>query len=112
MAGTKTPAREADKDPLKVCPQCECAHAPAPACPECSFEYPVQPREIAQVDGTLVEVRPDDRRLQAKREQAACRTLDDLKALAAARGYRAAWAEKVWAARSSRPRLHRGWRAA
>lgn len=97
------------KTPLKVCPQCECAHAPAPACPECGNPYPVQVRQVEQVEGALVEVRPEDRRLQARREQGGCRTLEDLRELAAARGYRAAWAEKVWASRQSR---HRGWRAA
>lgn len=91
-----------DKTSLKVCPQCECAHALAPACPECGHQYPVQPREIEQVAGDLVEVAPDDRRLQARREQAQCASLDDLKALAAARGYRPAWAEHIWAARQDR----------
>jgi superfamily II DNA or RNA helicase len=98
-------------DSMKVCPECSAVHEPGPECPECGYVYPVKARCIQQVEGALVEIAPDDRRLQAKREQARCGTLEDLKALAAERGYRAAWAEKVWAARQSRQR-HRGWRAA
>lgn len=101
-----------DADQVKVCPECSAVHAPGPECPECGFEYPTKARQVEQVDGDLIEVRPDDRRLAAKREQAGCRTLDDLKALAAARGYRPAWAEHIWAARQSRHQRPGGWRTA
>lgn len=84
------------------CPECHALHRPAPTCPECGHEYPVQSRRIEQVDGTLTEIRADDRRLQARREQSACRSLEDLKDLAAARGYSQKWAEHVWAARQNR----------
>lgn len=100
------------EDKVKVCPECSAIHDPSPECPECGFEYPSKARHVEQVDGDLVEVRPDDRRLAAKREQSACRTLDDLKALAAARGYRPAWAEHIWAARQSRHQRPGGWRTA
>ena len=101
------------EDKVKVCPECSAVHDPAPYCPECGHAYP-QARQVEQVDGDLTEVRPDDRRLVAKREQAQCRTLEDLKALAVARGYRLAWAEKVWEARQSSRRNPgwRGWRTA
>ena len=96
--------KDAQPDALvKICPNCHALHRPAPTCPECGHAYPVQSRRIEQVDGQLTEIRPDDRRLQAKREQAGCRTLEDLKALGAARGYHPKWAEKVWASRQSRP---------
>lgn len=98
---------------VKVCPDCAAIHSPAPSCPECGHAYP-QARQVEQVDGDLTEIAPDDRRLAARREQARCQTLDDLRNLAAARGYRPAWAEKVWAARQSRQRNPgwRGWRTA
>jgi superfamily II DNA or RNA helicase len=88
---------------VKVCPECGAVHPPGPECPECGHVYPVQSRRIEQVDGNLVEIRPDDRRLAARREQAGCRSLEDLKALGAARGYRSGWAERVWQARQARP---------
>ncbi len=107
----KGKGREA-ADAVKVCPECSAVHAPGPECPECGFEYPSKARHVEQVDGDLIEVRPDDRRLAAKREQAGCRTLDDLKALAATRGYRSTWAERVWAARQARQPRPGGWRTA
>ncbi len=97
-------AEDKDKTTVKVCPHCECAHQPAPACPSCGHEYPHQARHIEQVDGSLVEIKPDDRRLQAKREQAACKTLDDLRELAAARGYKPGWANAVWNHRQDKTR--------
>ena len=34
---------------IKVCPECECVHPPAPACPNCGFAYPSQARQIYQL---------------------------------------------------------------
>ncbi|NCU21142.1 helicase, partial [Candidatus Falkowbacteria bacterium] len=92
-----------DGERVKVCPECSTVHEPGPECPECGHTYPVQSRRIEQVDGQLTEFKPHDRRLAAKREQAGCRSLEDLKALGAARGYRSGWAERVWEARQARP---------
>lgn len=98
---------------VKVCPACEAIHPPAPSCPECGHAYP-RARQVEQVDGDLTEIAPDDRRLAARREQGRCQSLDDLRNLAAARGYSQKWAEHVWNARQSRQRNHiwRGWRTA
>jgi superfamily II DNA or RNA helicase len=102
------------EDKVQVCPECSAVHEPGPECPECAYRYPAKARHVEQVDGDLTEIRPDDRRLAAKREQAGCRSLEDLKALGAARGYSQKWAEHVWAARQSRQRNTgwRGWRTA
>ena len=89
---------------VKVCPACEAVHPAAGTCPECGYQYP-QARRVEQVDGELTEIAPDDRRLAARREQGRCQSLDDLKALAAARGYRPGWADYVWQARQQR----QGW---
>ena len=44
-------------------------------------------------------------RRQARREQGQCQTLEALRELAAARGYRPDWADYVWQARQQR----QGW---
>jgi superfamily II DNA or RNA helicase len=108
----KREKRDGETDAVtRHCPNCHALHRPAPTCPECGFEYPAQARHVAQVDGELVEIKAEDRRLRARQEQAACRSLADLKALAAARGYHPAWADKVWSARSSHQRVvGRQWR--
>ena len=92
-----------DGERVKVCPECNAVHEPGPECPECGYQYPAKARRIEQVDGQLTEVKPHDRRLAARREQAGCKTLEDLKALGAARGYHQKWAEKVWESRQGRP---------
>jgi superfamily II DNA or RNA helicase len=89
-------------DSMKVCPECSAVHEPGPECPECGHEYPNQARRIAQVDGALVEIAPDDRRLQAKREQARCGTLEELQELGRSRGYREGWAVAIWSHRQAR----------
>ena len=84
------------------CPECHALHRPAPTCPECGHEYPVQSRRIAEKDGALVEVKPEDRRLALKREQAQCKTLAELRELGRAHGYREGWADAIWRYRQDR----------
>jgi superfamily II DNA or RNA helicase len=93
--------------PIRQCEQCYTVHRPAPVCPACGFAYPVQARELEAVDGELKKV--DPAWLRAVRERAAkqaeqgqARTLEELRRLAAARGYRQGWAERVYAARRVR----------
>lgn len=103
--------KDEDSQPrVKVCPACECAHPPAPHCPHCGHRYPGQARRIEQVDGDLVEVKPEDRRLRAKREQARCRTLEELQELGRSRGYREGWATAIWNHRQRG--VGQGWRTA
>ena len=93
---------DVDRTTVKVCPHCECAHPHAPACPSCGHEYPNQARHIEQVDGALVEIKPGDRRLALKREQAQCKTLAELRELGRAHGYREGWADAIWRYRQDR----------
>ena len=53
------------------------------------------------MEGVLTEVQAEARRL-AHREQGRCQTLEDLRDLAVARGYRPGWADYVWQARQKR----------
>ncbi len=100
----------AEVEAARQCPACFAVHAPAPACPECGHEYPVQSREIAHVDGELSDVtdtlaarwgkhRPLKDVLREARD-------DDLPAIAKARGYHPKWVQhqRAW-------RQQNGWRA-
>lgn len=99
---------------IRQCEQCYTVHRPAPKCPSCGFVYPVQAREIEQVAGELTRVDPAELRRLAKREQSEAKTLAELQALAARRGYKPGWAERVWQARQQRQPPQRqpfgGWR--
>ena len=86
------------------CPECHALHRPAPTCPECGHEYPVKTRRIEEKEGSLSEVKSDARRQALRREQAQCRTLEDLRELAARHGYKPSWANFIWRARQNRQR--------
>ena len=101
---------QADGEKVKVCPECSAVHKPGPECPECGYNHSAKARRVEQVDGQLTEIRPGDRRLTAKREQAMCRTLDELRDVAARYGYRAGWAEHVWRSRQARQHHWQGQR--
>jgi len=96
--------------PVRQCPQCDMVHRPAPSCPECGYVYPVQYRDIDEVDGELAEVTAAEikaaaeRKEQIKRERAACKTIDELRAFGVAQGYKnpSAWAAKWYSLRSAR----------
>ncbi|NCA89446.1 MAG: DEAD/DEAH box helicase [Gammaproteobacteria bacterium] len=90
-----------DGERVKVCPECSASHGPAPSCPECGYEYP-QARRIEAVEGELAEIKPGDRRLALKREQAQCKTLAELRELGRAHGYREGWADAIWRYRQDR----------
>lgn len=61
---TKAARRKGEASVVRVreCPRCYHAHTPAPACPDCGYEYPVAAREIEAQSGTLVEIDPKARR--------------------------------------------------
>lgn len=97
---------EDEVPPARQCSECFAVHAPAPACPECGFVYPVQSREIEHVAGELSDVtdaltarwgkhRPLSQVLREAKD-------DDLKAIAKARGYHPGWVRHVLASRQGR----------
>lgn len=87
---------------IRQCPRCDMVHRPSAVCPKCGYEYPVDAREIEQVDGQLVDVtesvlaRKKREAEEMKRERASCRTIDDLILFAQRRGYKN---PHVWAAK-------------
>lgn len=65
------------------------------ACKYCGQPFPVQAREITQVDGSLMEMNPEElRALRANQRDfyQYCKTLEEWKALARKLGYHSGWA--------------------
>jgi len=87
---------------VRQCPRCFACHAPSPRCPCCGYEHEVQGREVDHVDGELEQVDLDALRRQRRREIGRARTLEELEAIAEARGYRKGWAWHVYQARQRR----------
>ena len=88
---------------VRTCGQCFAAvRSPAPTCPYCGYVFPLTPREVEEVEGTLEEV--DRAAVQAarKREQGYAQDLAALLAIEKRRGYKSGWAHHVWIARKAR----------
>jgi DNA repair protein RadD len=100
----KRKADDEEEINVRQCPNCFCAHAPAPTCPECGHVYEVKAREIEVVEGTLVELDAEAMRRERKREQGSCQTLEDLIEYGRRRNFKnpAIWAKHVWNARQSK----------
>lgn len=68
---------------VRICPQCWAAQSSQrQTCVECDAQFPLKPREVAEVAGELVEIQ----RRQARREQGRAQTLEELIAQHIARG--------------------------
>ncbi len=91
-----------------ICPKCFGAQfGRPPKCEFCGYEFEAgEGREIKQVDGELeeVDIEKERARIQAKREQGAARTMEDLIALGAKRGYKnpRGWAYNMMKARGAK----------
>lgn len=105
LGGVKRVARDKDTGPLvRMCDECY-AVFPATArrqCPFCGHFIPLSPREVEEIQADLVEA--DRSLLQAarQREVQRAKTLEELRAVGAARGYKAGWADHVYAGRQAR----------
>jgi hypothetical protein len=88
----KRPAAASDAMPVRQCGECYHVHRPAPACPRCGFQYPVQSREIEEVAGELEQVDVVAIRAKQKDEIRKARTLEELEAIGRARGFKPGWA--------------------
>ncbi len=47
--------------PIQQCPNCWLHHAPAPVCPYCGTERPVQERKLVYTKGQLVQIKSNDK---------------------------------------------------
>ncbi len=81
----------------KPCPDCQAEVAPRQmTCPECGHEWEVAPVAPPVVEAELEEIDAVAVAREKRREVAAARSLEDLKRIALARGYKAGWAYHVW----------------
>ena len=83
---------------VRQCPKCFAAFKPQPTCPCCGHVVPIKTKELTQVDGNLVEMRRAAaiERREKRKEQGRARTLPELLALAAKKGYKPGWAYKIF----------------
>jgi superfamily II DNA or RNA helicase len=94
---------------LRTCPACFAVSlAGAVECRSCGKAFPVEPRKIAEVDGTLEEVTAESLiKRRKKQEQGRAETFEALVALGRLRGMRKphAWAHHVMQARQRKRRI-------
>ncbi len=93
---------------VKVCPRCFAAMpSRAGQCPECGHKFAPERRELAHVDGELVERKLEIR--QRRAEQGRAQTLEELIEVGRRKGMKNArgWARHVLAARQAKGRFER-----
>lgn len=81
---------------IRTCPACFMVLKPQDKCPYCGYEFKMTARELAAEDGTLQEYdaeQAERAKLKKKIELWSCKTMDDLRQVAADRGYKPGW---VW----------------
>lgn len=83
-------------EPVRQCDQCYFCFKPAPVCPHCGFVFPIQSREIEQVDGELAEIQIQQEKREARQTQGKAQSLEDLIVLGKSKGYARGWAYKVF----------------
>lgn len=86
---------------VRQCPKCDMCFSPAPICPSCNFVFPIQSREIDEIDGELQEITEIKLKLDKKKRRAACKTIEELVKFAEQENYASprAWAAKFWTVR-------------
>jgi superfamily II DNA or RNA helicase len=101
LEGTRKAPKPAGQA-IRTCEQCFSVHERSPVCPFCEYEYPIQEKRLTSmkmVEGKLIEITqtPEER----KAEVLNARSLEELTAIAKARGYSKPhfWALKVWRGR-------------
>lgn len=76
---------------VRQCDKCMFCHVPASICPNCGYEYPIQSRDIEEVDGELEELKIAETKKQERMEVGKAKTYAELYAIANARGYAKGW---------------------
>jgi superfamily II DNA or RNA helicase len=98
----KKSKRDPDDIPIKTCPDCFRVLRSTVSVCECGHVFTPKGREIEVKDGELAEIDLLAVRRERMREQGSAQTLDDLRALAKAKGYKPGWADRIWQARQSK----------
>lgn len=83
---------------VRVCPNCFAAQSSLRrTCVECKAEFPIEAREVAEIEGELVEIQ----RREARRSQGQAQTLEALIEIGKQRGYANPhfWAKRVFEGR-------------
>lgn len=75
---------------LRVCPSCFVPSKMRPVC-ECGYVFPVDAREIEEVEGELKELEQLAIKKEMRMEVGRCKTQDDLEQLSIARNYKRGW---------------------
>lgn len=116
LDGKEKRTRDSDSEgslSVRQCPHCYCAHRPAPVCPLCGHEYPINQREIDRVAGELEvvseqqkheEMQKRAKQRERRRRMAQARTLEDFLALADEWNYKPGWAHKMMEVRKAQGR--------
>ena len=103
LAGTVKKKQAKQQVHIRICPRCFAANpAGTIICRECGYEWEIQSREIANVDGELVEWTGIKTVPPARIEEWQARTLEQLQELGRKRGYSPGWAFARHAARLSK----------
>jgi superfamily II DNA or RNA helicase len=88
---------EGEVKPLSTCGECFTTFPSSKShCPECGTPRTLTAREVQEKEGELEEITQLNRKQNMKREEWACKTLDDWLQLAEARGYKPTWAQIRW----------------
>lgn len=107
----KRPSAPADALPVRQCPSCYSVFRPAPVCPQCGYQFPIQSREIEQVDGTLEQVDSQAIRAAQKRDLKAeirnAHSLADLEAIGRREGHKPGWAWYIWQGKQAAHQAYR-----
>lgn len=97
---------EAPPPSVRQCEQCYAVFLPAPACPACGHVQKVKERQIAQTEGELHEIDAAVVAKQRRLEVSRAHTVEDLRKIAAERGYSQGWVYHMTRIRSQRGRQH------
>lgn len=81
--------------PVKQCHECYFCHPPALECPSCGFVYPIESRELFEVDGELAEIEIKRQKREKRMEVGRAKTFADLRAIAKERDYHPTWVART-----------------
>ena len=108
LSGRKKPAKKTETQ-VKQCEKCYYVYpASLSKCPECSYEKPVAAREVdmAGTNDELVEIDPNQIRINRLKEQGQAQSKEDLEKLGLRRGMKPhnarRWADHVFKARQAK----------